>query len=233
MSCLPVHAEGRLKRTPHGDLPPLNLGSTGRRAGKSRRSVRPLPVLHLPADTGSLIASEHLAEAFYTVGKIYLSIGKIACVEKKLKYFFLCKQLVASGIPLATGERYRESEPGQVPLFSFNINGGLRMKRAVGVILAICLLPGAAAWGKVGGGDVTFTILGGKNVVYSHELHVTKLKMGCSGCHFRLFNTSRDNRVRMTMADMENGMSCGACHDGSLAFSVKGNCSQCHNGPGE
>lgn len=102
------------------------------------------------------------------------------------------------------------------------------MKKALGCVFAVCLLSGTAVWGKVGGGDVTFTIRGGKNVVYSHDLHVKKSRLGCSDCHFRLFNTSRGSRVRMTMAEMANGRSCGACHNGDLAFSVKENCSKCH-----
>jgi c(7)-type cytochrome triheme protein len=30
------------------------------------------------------------------------------------------------------------------------------------------------------------------------------------------------------MADMQKGFSCGACHNGTRAFSVKANCSRCH-----
>lgn len=103
------------------------------------------------------------------------------------------------------------------------------MKKAFGCVFAVCLLSGTAAWGTtVGGGDVTFTIPGGRTAVFSHDLHVMKSRLGCSDCHFRLFNTSPGYRVRMMMADMANGRSCGACHNGDLAFSVKQNCSKCH-----
>jgi c(7)-type cytochrome triheme protein len=30
------------------------------------------------------------------------------------------------------------------------------------------------------------------------------------------------------MKQMEKGKSCGACHDGKKAFSVKGECAKCH-----
>jgi c(7)-type cytochrome triheme protein len=30
------------------------------------------------------------------------------------------------------------------------------------------------------------------------------------------------------MKQMEKGKSCGACHDGKKAFSVKGDCAKCH-----
>jgi len=30
------------------------------------------------------------------------------------------------------------------------------------------------------------------------------------------------------MKAMESGKSCGACHDGKTAFSVKGDCAKCH-----
>jgi len=33
----------------------------------------------------------------------------------------------------------------------------------------------------------------------------------------------------VTMEQMEQGASCGACHDGGTAFTVKENCETCHN----
>ena len=48
------------------------------------------------------------------------------------------------------------------------------MKKALLGVAAACLLVTSAAWGKVGGGDITFSVKGADDVVYSHELYVTK-----------------------------------------------------------
>jgi c(7)-type cytochrome triheme protein len=99
-------------------------------------------------------------------------------------------------------------------------------KTVVGVVVA-CLLIAISAWGKVGGGDITFSVKGAANVVYSHDVHVTKLGNKCTECHYRYFKMSTQQH-RATMAEMQAGKSCGACHNGQKAFSVKENCSKCH-----
>jgi len=60
---------------------------------------------------------------------------------------------------------------------------------------------------------------------FSHTLHLNAY--GCADCHDALFKPGADNR-RWTMAEMEKGNSCGACHDGKSAFSVAGDCEKCH-----
>ncbi len=100
------------------------------------------------------------------------------------------------------------------------------MKKTLGYFFAIYMVSaGTAAWGKIGGGDITFKIAGAKNVTYSHELHIAKAATKCSDCHYRLHGKAVN---RYTMADMANGKSCGACHNGQQAFSVKENCEKCH-----
>ena len=101
------------------------------------------------------------------------------------------------------------------------------MKKALGCVFAICMLSGTAAWGKIGGGEITFMMAGAKNVVYSHEFHTTKAKRGCSDCHFRLYRMA-PGLVKVTMTDMGKGRSCGACHNGQQAFSIQENCARCH-----
>ncbi len=61
--------------------------------------------------------------------------------------------------------------------------------------------------------------------VFSHKFHTGLYK--CSECHYGIFPTGKD-RKRHTMQQMESGASCGACHDGKSAFSVKGSCDKCH-----
>jgi c(7)-type cytochrome triheme protein len=59
---------------------------------------------------------------------------------------------------------------------------------------------------------------------FSHEFHTAAY--GCNDCHTKLYPYG--NGKRTTMKQMENGSSCGACHDGKSAFSVKGDCLKCH-----
>ncbi len=95
-----------------------------------------------------------------------------------------------------------------------------------GMIIA-CLLATPAAWGKVGGGDINFSVKGAGNVVYSHDTHVTRVGLKCTDCHYKIFKMA-ELQHQATMADMQNGSSCGACHNGQRAFTVKMNCNRCH-----
>ncbi len=75
--------------------------------------------------------------------------------------------------------------------------------------------------------NVTFTTNGGGVVVFSHKAHISQKAMAnnCKACHDGIFNIR--HKVRFTMADMENGKSCGACHNGKEAFPLK-ECVRCH-----
>ncbi len=73
--------------------------------------------------------------------------------------------------------------------------------------------------------DRTFSIKGAGKVAFNHISHVTLFK--CDGCHVKIYEPSK-SKVRISMAEMETGKSCGACHDGKTAFSVKENCATCH-----
>lgn len=101
------------------------------------------------------------------------------------------------------------------------------MKNWLLVILAAGLLAAPAVLAKVGGGDITFSVTGANDVVYSHDLHVIKAGLKCTGCHYGIFNTN-EARKDVTMAEMQKGRSCGACHNGQKAFTVKANCDKCH-----
>ncbi len=101
------------------------------------------------------------------------------------------------------------------------------MIKAFWGVFALCLIAAPAAWAKVGGGDITFSVHGAENVVYSHDTHVTRVGLKCADCHYKIFKMARLQN-QATMADMQNGVSCGACHNGQKAFAVKGNCSRCH-----
>jgi c(7)-type cytochrome triheme protein len=91
------------------------------------------------------------------------------------------------------------------------------------LLLAVAATPGLA---MVGGGDVTLKNKGG-DVLFSHEAHVAGMGLKCSQCHDRLYTTAKQHK-KVAMKAMQQGKSCGACHDGKKAFSVKGDCAKCH-----
>ncbi len=73
--------------------------------------------------------------------------------------------------------------------------------------------------------DVEFKLKDAGDVKFSHEFH-TGVYNSCD-CHTKLNYPDTQNK-RMTMAEMEAGKSCGACHNEKDAFTVKENCDRCH-----
>ena len=73
--------------------------------------------------------------------------------------------------------------------------------------------------------DITFKEEDTGDVLFSHEVHTDMF--GCTDCHSDLFKPRTDNKP-VSMESMENGESCGACHDGGDAFSVAEDCDSCH-----
>jgi len=79
------------------------------------------------------------------------------------------------------------------------------------------------------GKTVEFTSSRGK-VTFDGKVHADK-GLKCADCHTKpkLFEMKKGGG-KVTMAAMNEGKSCGACHDGKKAFSVKAaaDCVQCH-----
>ena len=92
--------------------------------------------------------------------------------------------------------------------------------------IALLAVP-SGAWAKVGGGDIAFKPEGVAKVVFSHDTHVTKFGAKCGDCHYKIFTTIEGHR-KASMGDMKKGQSCGACHNGSRAFTVAAFCEKCH-----
>jgi c(7)-type cytochrome triheme protein len=69
--------------------------------------------------------------------------------------------------------------------------------------------------------DIAFSA----DAIFSHKFHLDLYK--CSDCHSSLFIAGPKSK-RYTMLEMEQGKSCGACHDSSTGFSVRGDCQKCH-----
>jgi c(7)-type cytochrome triheme protein len=101
------------------------------------------------------------------------------------------------------------------------------MRKVLAVILfVLCLAP--SGFGRVGGGDVQFSLKKGGDVTFSHENHVAGVGLSCTACHPTPYTTGAKH-VRVTMAEMQKGRSCGLCHNGKKAFSVKKDCQKCHS----
>lgn len=99
--------------------------------------------------------------------------------------------------------------------------------KGTGVVIIIALFLAYPALAVVGGGDVAFEVKTAGNVVFSHEGHVAVTGLKCTDCHDALY-VAKAKHKKATMALMAKGQSCGACHNGKKAFSVKGNCDRCH-----
>ena len=78
---------------------------------------------------------------------------------------------------------------------------------------------------KCHAGDILFKVPDAGDVTFPHSAHIEMY--GCTECHPDLFKAEHGAN-QATMEDMENGQSCGACHDGDTAFSVKEACDSCH-----
>ncbi len=70
---------------------------------------------------------------------------------------------------------------------------------------------------------ITFAVPYVGNVNFLHKPHTDKFP--CGECHNKLFFPGRNPHA--TMAEMEKGKSCGACHRGKKAFALR-ECSRCH-----
>jgi c(7)-type cytochrome triheme protein len=84
-----------------------------------------------------------------------------------------------------------------------------------------------AGFAAVGGSNVTLKNKGGE-VLFSHDAHVSAAGQKCTACHDKLYTNVKQHK-KVTMKEMQKGKSCGACHNGKSAFSVKGDCARCHN----
>ncbi|GAM11595.1 class III cytochrome C family protein [Geobacter sp. OR-1] len=76
--------------------------------------------------------------------------------------------------------------------------------------------------------NIPFKMKKATEVVFSHSIHIDKTKGKCKSCHNGKIITGKDKNV--SMAEMEKGRTCGACHNGKGAFTVAGNCNRCHKG---
>jgi c(7)-type cytochrome triheme protein len=65
-------------------------------------------------------------------------------------------------------------------------------------------------------------------VNFSHYNHLDALGKKCTLCHNKVYNIVRTKNPAFSMDEMRKGKACGACHNGTKAFSVDDDCSSCH-----
>lgn len=73
--------------------------------------------------------------------------------------------------------------------------------------------------------DKTYQVKGAGAVAFRHEEHLPTYR--CGSCHPKVYKL-RGGNAAVPMSAMAKGKGCGACHNGSAAFSVKENCAICH-----
>lgn len=78
------------------------------------------------------------------------------------------------------------------------------------------------------GKTVEFAGGGMGKVVFDGKVHADKGKK-CNDCHPALFQMKKGAQ-KITMADINAGKFCGACHNGTTAFKAgdAANCAKCH-----
>jgi len=95
------------------------------------------------------------------------------------------------------------------------------------LLTSLLLLPSlvAARWIE---DIVTFDVEDAGQVRFSHYQHLEILGKNCVLCHNEVFQIDPKKNPDFSMEQMEQGQSCGICHNGKNAFSVEENCDSCH-----
>ena len=96
------------------------------------------------------------------------------------------------------------------------------------IIICLILLPTlvSARWID---DIVTFKNEDAGDIRFSHYQHLEILGKDCVLCHNNVFHIDPKKNPEFSMEEMEQGKSCGACHNGDKAFSVDDNCDSCHD----
>lgn len=101
------------------------------------------------------------------------------------------------------------------------------MKRFFSIIVAVCFLFSLAAFAMASGPakKVEYDGGGSGKVVLDGKSHAAA-GLKCAACHSKpkLFGMKKS---ALKMAEMKDGKSCGACHDGKQSFAVS-ECAKCH-----
>ena len=112
------------------------------------------------------------------------------------------------------------------------------MKKTIAVVIATVLVSlnlagtGVASENQKHGGDILYT-KPVKSVLFSHKIHVEQKGLTCDMCHagtFEMKALKAQGNPDFTMEALAQGKYCGACHNGTMAFSSNSRCASCHSG---
>lgn len=112
------------------------------------------------------------------------------------------------------------------------------MRKYATAVIAAILMPLVIACGagadekEEHGGDIVYS-KPLKAVLFSHKTHVEKTGLSCDLCHsgnFEMEALKVQESPDFTMASLAEGNYCGACHNGTMAFSSETRCASCHVG---
>ncbi len=69
-----------------------------------------------------------------------------------------------------------------------------------------------------------------KNALFNHTFHVERAGYSCSDCHDSIFQQAKGAAEDFNKASFIEGKYCGACHDGTTAFTIveENSCVRCH-----
>jgi c(7)-type cytochrome triheme protein len=97
------------------------------------------------------------------------------------------------------------------------------------LVVVISLVMAMTAFAVPSGRTVDFDGKGAGKVVFDGAAHA-KAGLKCADCHQSGLFKMKKGADAITMKDMNEGKFCGACHNGTKAFSVKdaANCGKCH-----
>ncbi|HEX8949512.1 MAG TPA: cytochrome c3 family protein [Dissulfurispiraceae bacterium] len=103
----------------------------------------------------------------------------------------------------------------------------MRLLSTAAALLAVVLFVGSAM-AVPPGKSLEFEAKGAGKVIFDGKVHADK-GLKCNDCHTKIFQMKK-GAAKMTMADINSGKFCGACHNGTKAFkaSDSANCAKCH-----
>ena len=110
----------------------------------------------------------------------------------------------------------------------------VRISLCTAAVLLCVIVVAPGDGGAVEAGKVLTWQGGGAGEVRFEGKEHAKEGHGCKDCHPGLFSMKHRTAV-MTMAALNSGAFCGACHNGTAAFSTGDpkKCHECHRGAGK
>ncbi len=97
------------------------------------------------------------------------------------------------------------------------------------LVVAVTFAMAMTAFAVPSGKTVEFEGKGAGKVVFDGGVHA-KAGLKCADCHQSGLFKMKKGGDAITMKDINDGKFCGACHNGTKAFSAKdaANCAKCH-----